>query len=169
MQSDEAIAARVAQQDEEAFHQLMTRHLTRFYHVAYAVVLNKEDAEDIVQEAFLKLWHGKAVWSSDHKAKFTTWFYRIVYNQAIDHTRKKPMFHVMDKDYADQSAGNNAEYVVEAQEQRQAMDIAMQQLPERQRTALSLVYQQELKQQEVAEIMGNNIKAVESLLSRGKA
>ena len=49
-----------------------------FYAASYRMVMNKEEAEDVVQEAFLKLWDRPTIWKRDKNAKFTTWFYKIV-------------------------------------------------------------------------------------------
>lgn len=165
--NDEVLAARVAAGDREAFGQLVRKHSTRFYKVAYGVVMTRADAEDVVQEAFLKLWNGKAKWQEGRNNRFTTWFYRIVYNQALDHLRRKPPFHVVEQEFA--SGDLPADDAVAERQENNAVEAALKDLPERQRTALMLVYKEELSQAECAEVMGISVKALESLLSRGKA
>lgn len=165
--TDEHLARSVAGGDSAAFALLVRRHSTRFFKVAYGVVLNRQDAEDVVQDAFLKLWNGKAQWREGGNNRFTTWFYRVVYNQAIDQLRKKPPFHVVEDTYP--SGDMPADEAVAEKETSRIVDAALGGLPERQRTALLLVYKEELPQAECAEIMGISVKALESLLSRGKA
>src|SRR5687768_12514784 len=86
---DEDLMLRIGAGDATAFSTLVRHHTTRFYASAFRIVLNKEDAEDVVQDAFTKLWNGKATWQAERGAKFTTWFYRIVTNQAMDAIAKK--------------------------------------------------------------------------------
>lgn len=146
----------------------MRRHTTRFYAVAFRVVMNKEDAEDVVQDAFCKLWNGKATWKTGKGAKFTTWFYRIVTNQAVDHLAKKSRQRgtVLEDNIA--SGDPDAEDIVVAQEQEDAVVAALAELPERQRTAITLFFNEEMSQKEAADVMGITPKAVESLIGRAK-
>ncbi len=167
--SDEQCASQACQGDESALRALIERHSRQFYAVAYRVVLNQEHAEDVVQEAFVKLWTGKARWEEGKGAKFTTWFHRIVHNAAIDITRRKehkvvplkPEFDIKDERIDQEWAMQKGQ---EAEEVRQALES----LPERQRMALTYVYYGEMKQAEIAEMMGVSLKALESLLVRGK-
>ncbi|MGB1540188.1 MAG: RNA polymerase sigma factor, partial [Rickettsiales bacterium] len=57
--TDEMLLPRISAGDSAAFAELVHRHTSRFYAVAFRVLMNKEDAEDVVQDAFLKLWRGK--------------------------------------------------------------------------------------------------------------
>src|SRR5215813_6355348 len=72
-----------------AFGVLVRRHTERFYRLAYRYVQNREAAEDIVQDAFLKLWEAPGRWQPERNSKFTTWFYRIVVNLCLDWQKKK--------------------------------------------------------------------------------
>ena len=73
----------------DAFAVLVQRHTERFYRLAYRYVQNREEAEDIVQDAFLKLWEDPGRWQPERNSKFTTWFYRIVVNLCLDWQKKK--------------------------------------------------------------------------------
>ena len=57
--------------------------------MAYRFVGNRTEAEDMVQEAFLKLWERPAMWQVDKDTAFTTWFYRVVVNMCLDYKKKK--------------------------------------------------------------------------------
>ena len=128
---------------------------------------NKAAAEDVVQDAFLKLWENPALWQAERNSKFTTWFYRIVVNLCLDqHLKKKP--EVLDNDalVADDRAQAD-ELVIRDQEQKMVeKEIAA--LPERQRTALNLCFDAGLTNQEAAEVMGLKLKALQSLIMRAK-
>lgn len=167
--SDEELVLRIRGGDSVAFSALVYRHSRRFYAAAYRIMLSKEDAEDVVQEAFLKLWNGKAVWQEGKGAKFTTWFYRVVVNQARDHlAKRKDGRHTELTEELIQSGDMSAHDSMEKQQESQVVIEALAELPERQRTALTLFYTEELSQKETAEIMGITPKAVESLIGRAK-
>ncbi len=72
--------------DRKAFAALVTRHRKYARVTAYAIVRDGEDAEEVTQEAFVKVWRHLA--DFDGAASFTTWFYRIVTNTALDHRRR---------------------------------------------------------------------------------
>ncbi len=79
---------RAAQRGEErAFEELVRRHEERAVRVALALVANREDARDLAQEAFLRVFRNLERFDFEHE--FTTWLYRIVTNLAIDHLRKR--------------------------------------------------------------------------------
>jgi RNA polymerase sigma-70 factor, ECF subfamily len=166
--ADEDLMLAIAAGDAQAFSALVRRHTTRFYAAAYRIVLNREDAEDVVQDAFTKLWNGKASWQADRGARFTTWFYRIVTNQAVDHINKKTRQRGSVLHDNLPSTDPDAEMQARDREQQTAVEAALAELPERQRTAVALFYHEELSQKEAAEIMGITPKAVESLIGRAR-
>lgn len=167
--TDESLMVRIQSGDQQAFSELVQRHTEKFYALAYRTCGDQNMAEDVVQEAFLKLWRKPQSWKADKGAKFTTWFYRVVVNQAHDFGRKKKSeYGADDLDiYADTSVG--ADIKLQQNEQQEQLENAIQALPERQKTALSLCFYEELSNKEAAEIMGVGVKALESLLMRAKA
>ena len=140
-----------------------------FYAAAYRMVMNKETAEDIVQDAFLKLWDKPKIWKSDKGAKFTTWFYRIVMNISLDKLRKRSK--MMNLEVVENIAAQelSQEQNIVLNEEQKALDLALKSLPEKQLMALNLCFYEELSNKEAAKIMGVNVKALESLLMRAKA
>jgi RNA polymerase sigma-70 factor, ECF subfamily len=164
---DESLVRQAQEGNRKAFVELVTRHSKRFYDIAYRVLFNRADAEDVVQEAFLKLWEGRVSWNQGKGANFTTWFYKVVVNLCLDHNRKKtPIPLPEDMDLAD----IQHEQEPEAHErQKQALlDRLIQGLPERQRLALNLCFYEGLSNKEAAEIIGVNLKALQSLIMRAK-
>jgi RNA polymerase sigma-70 factor (ECF subfamily) len=164
--SDDGLVERIGQQDRAAFDALLARHLDYFYKVAYRIVLQQQDAEDIAQEAFLKLWTGKAQWKKQN-ATFRTWFYRIVVNQALDLLRVKHPTTAEDA-APEASHDETAELFLEAAETKDAITQAVAALPNTQRAAVMLFYMDEIPQKDAAQILGLSLKAFESLLSRAK-
>jgi RNA polymerase sigma-70 factor (ECF subfamily) len=164
---DHELLALVQDGSHPAFAELVKRHTERFYRLAFRYLQNKEAAEDVVQDAFLKLWEDPGKWQADRNAKFTTWFYRVVVNLCLDwQKRKRPvelneeMPLVDDRETADQA-------MLRSEEQR-ALEKEIAALPERQRTALNLCFDEGLSNQDAADAMGVNLKALQSLIMRAK-
>ena len=164
--ADEALMTLVQKGDHSAFSVLVHRHTQKFFNLAYRTLGNESDAEDVVQTCFTKLWQRPAIWKSGKGAKFTTWFYRIVYNAAIDIRRRQRQSGELHENIPDKET--DADDVLIQKEKTGLLEKAIQSLPERQQAALNLFYYEQLPQKEAAEIMGVNIKAFESLLTRAK-
>ena len=83
---DETLCRRVAAGDEAAFDMLVARHQGRAYRLAWSLLRDAEDARDLSQEAFLRVYRTAATFRGE--AKFSTWFYRILVNLCLDHRRR---------------------------------------------------------------------------------
>ncbi|MBI1734092.1 MAG: RNA polymerase sigma factor [Candidatus Rokubacteria bacterium] len=90
-QSDETLCARVASRDDAAFDLLVERYQARAYRLAWSIVRDADDARDISQEAFLRLYQNAHRFQE--RARFATWFYRILVNLALDHRRRHRWWH----------------------------------------------------------------------------
>ena len=168
-ESDESLMARVQRGDQQAFATLVRRHTQKFYAAAYRICGDMFEAEDVVQDAFLKLWNRPQVWDKNKGAKFTTWFYKVVTNLAIDqHRKKKPQANPDILDVLPDNAQRADQAMIETQEQK-TLERAIKNLPERQMAALNLCFYEGLTNREAADILGVGIKALESLLIRAKA
>ena len=164
---DESLIRQVHDGKHEAFVEIVNRHSRRFYGVAYRLLFSRNDAEDVVQQAFLKLWERRLFWDQNKGAKFTTWFYRVVVNLCLDQKRKKrPMPLPEDMEIVDKRDGQD---IMLQNKQKQALlDLFILELPERQQLALNLCFYEGLSNQEAAEIIGIKVKALQSLIMRGK-
>jgi RNA polymerase sigma-70 factor (ECF subfamily) len=166
--SDESLMERVMGGDHQAFAFLVRRHTQKFFGAAYRMCGDPDEAEDVVQEAFMKLWNRPEAYDRNRGAKFTTWFYRVVTNLAIDRKRrKKPGVNPDVLDVIADKAPRADEMMQISQEQAQ-LERAIQALPDRQRAALNLCFYEGVSNKEAAEILGIGLKAVESLLMRAK-
>jgi RNA polymerase sigma-70 factor (ECF subfamily) len=165
--TDDELLGLIQDGNGQAFGVLVERHTERFYRLAYRYLQSKEAAEDVVQDAFLKLWENPASWQPGRNSKFTTWFYRVVVNLCLDTIKKKgPVTLDPEMPLADERQAVD-EMMIRAQEQiLLEKEIAF--LPERQRTALNLCFDEGLSNQEAAEVMGLNLKALQSLIMRAK-
>lgn len=154
--------------DRVAYADLVRRHAVRYRQVAYRFVGRRDVAEDIVQDAFLKLWTSPPVWDVSKNARFTTWFYRLVVNRCIDHLRhNRQMVPMLDFDiYADPATP--PETALAEKEQMVQVETAFRALPERMQTSLNLGFYDDIPNAEAAKIMGVSLKAFQSLLMRAK-
>jgi len=163
--SDLALMGRVAKGDEAAYRLLSRRHVGAMLGLARRILGNAADAEDVVQEAMLRVWTHAPRW--EPLAAFRTWLTRIVVNLCLDRKRKAPW---VDLEAAGELAdpAPNAGDMALGHERDQQVDQAIAQLPDRQRTAIVLTYGDGMSNAEVAEVMGTTVSAVETLLVRGK-
>ncbi|MGH1457163.1 MAG: sigma-70 family RNA polymerase sigma factor [Alphaproteobacteria bacterium] len=166
--SDESLMDLVVKEDHEAFSVLVTRYTKMFYAAAYRSCGDQDAAEDIVQDAFLKLWNRPGIWDSSRGAKFSTWFYRVVTNQAIDYMRKQKNTKGSDALERISDDKESAQDGMERGERESMLEGAIQDLPERQKTALNLCFYEGLSNKDAAGIMGVSVKGLESLLMRAK-
>lgn len=165
--SDEALMAAVAARQQQAFRILMGRHMQRAVRVAQRVVRDSAEADDIGQDAFLRVWSHAASFDPDI-ARFTTWLYRIVLNLAFDRTRRRPLAPI---DEASDISAPDPEPVERliADEERRTLEQAVAGLSERQRGAIALFHMEGLSGEEAARAMNLSAKAFESLLARARA
>lgn len=166
LRDDSWLMSRISGADADAYVTLVDRHIDRFLAVATRTLGNSAEAEDIVQEAFLRVWTKAGEWAPQG-AKFTTWFYRVVLNLCIDHKRRKRPDPLPDGfDVADGAVGAERQMIA-AQKSAQVAR-ALDTLPDRQKAALILCYYEGLSNAEAAEILSVGVKALESLLVRGR-
>lgn len=152
--------------DEAAFATLMERRLSSVHRLAYRLLGDRYEAEDIAQESFLKFWKAAPTWR-EGEARILTWLCRVATNACYDRLRKsKPELPGEDLDPADDRA--SAEDHMMRDQRWDALQGAMMTLPERQRAALSLYYDEGLSQKDAADIMSLSVKAYEALLVRGR-
>lgn len=166
--SDESLLALIVKGDQRAFAILVNRHVKKFHAAAYRMCGDTQESEDIVQEAFLKLWSKPQMWDSTRGAKFATWFYRIVTNLAIDKMRRKKAVAVGEVIDVFADTRDSQEETLNEQQRQGALESAIQALPDRQKAALNLCFYEGLSNREAADILGVSVKALESLLVRAK-
>ncbi len=164
---DESLILQIKEGKHQAFEEIVNRHAKRFYSLAYRLVFNREEAEDIVQDAFLKLWNKPELWDSRKRVKFTTWFYRVVTNLCIDHNKKKKPVPLSDKTpIRHEQPGQDV--LLDHQQKQVLLDNLIRELPERQQLAINLCFYEGLSNEEAAEIMGVKVKVLQSLIMRAK-
>ena len=163
---DGDLIARVAAGDQSAVRALVERHAAPLMALGRRLLGTQHDAEEIVQEVFLRVWTNAAKWQPG-RATFATWMHRVAINLCYDRLRRRREVTVeVMPDPADPSPLPDKGLEQAALAQR--VERELQGLPERQRAALVLCHYQGLSQVEAAEILEITVEALESLLSRGR-
>ncbi|MGE0211417.1 MAG: sigma-70 family RNA polymerase sigma factor [Parvibaculaceae bacterium] len=162
---DETLLGRIRDGDQRAFAELVGVHFDAVYRVAWRTLGGSDGAEDVAQEAFLRLWRNPQQLRSG--AAVRAWLMRVASNLAIDrHRRRGPIVATELPDVADDSPGADAD--VRRRQVSAEIDAAVTALPERQRMALVLCHFEGLGNKEIAEAMDLTVEAVESLLGRAR-
>lgn len=163
---DSDILPALMAQDQRAFSTLMDRHIRSLSALSAQMLNDMHMAEDVTQSVFLKTWQMLPNWQTGN-AKLITWMRRVATNLCLDHLRKKKPIY---SDSVPEQAGADPlqdDHLV-ASERSELMAHAMNDLPERQKAALTLFYYQDLPQKQCAEIMDLTVPAFESLLRRSR-
>ena len=154
---------KVLQGDTSAYAYLVNKHKEMAFIIANKIVRNKEDAEEIAQDSFLKAY--QAIEKFKKEAKFSTWLYRIVYNTAISKTRKKKFeFSAIEdqiiNNYSIDEIVENVNQLSD-EEQKMCIDKAIEKLPEEDGLLINLFYLNESSIDEISQITGltnSNVK-----------
>jgi RNA polymerase sigma-70 factor (ECF subfamily) len=165
--ADEAVlVAEAGGGDARAFRVLMERHLGSIVSVARRMLRDDAEAEDVAQEAFLRLWRSGASLEIG-PAGIRPWLRRVVSNLCLDRVRSQGRVKVVEEVPEVPEAAKQLA-ALESRDVQRRVEGAMQQLPDRQRLALTLFHFEGLSQIEIGNVMGISDEAVESLLSRAR-
>ncbi|MBN1416700.1 MAG: RNA polymerase sigma factor [Bacteroidales bacterium] len=154
--TDSYIIEQITAGNKVLFAQLIDRYNTMAYTLAFRILNNHEDAEEIVQDAFVRVYENLGKFRQ--KSKFSTWLYRIVYNVAISHTRKrKPAMQditAVIRSDEDNTQSGDLLYGFTEEEAREFIRKTLAALPEDERTIITLYYLNESGTDEIHEITG---------------
>lgn len=164
---DEALLKLFANGDRVAAKVLTLRLTPRVYRQAFRILKDQAEAEDIAQEAMLRLWKTAPDWRQD-QAKITTWLYQVTANLCTDRLRRRKPADALDAVPEPEDAADSADIQMQNRTRAEALNAALQELPDRQREAVTLRHLEEFTNPQIAEAMGVGIEAVESLVARGK-
>jgi RNA polymerase sigma-70 factor (ECF subfamily) len=164
---DAVLMERIALGDKSAYAEFLTRHLNVVVDFAGRYLRRRVDAEDVAQEAFMRVWRKAPDWRAQQVSP-RSWLYRITYHLCIDELRRRrPDTSVQDaEDAAD--PGATPEESALRQARMGQLDRALRSLSERQRTAITLCAYHGLSNKEAAATLDITVEALESLLSRGR-
>jgi RNA polymerase sigma-70 factor (ECF subfamily) len=176
IEPDNELMKRVAKGDDDAFRTLFERHYRLAYSVIYRQLGVASEAEDLVQEAFLRVY--RAAPKYEPTAKFSTWLYTVVTNLCLNYKRDKARDRLRLVSGGDDEGGNPLEQLaqddtpehdaLDQDERTRKVREAIAELPENQRLALILSRYEDKSYEEVAEILKTTVAAVKSLTSRAR-
>lgn len=164
---DEDLLRGVASGDPGAIRGIIAAKLPRLLAVATRMLGDPFEAEDVAQEAFVRIWRHAGRWNWQG-ARFDTWIHRVTMNLCYDRLRRRRQMPVGDPpDLADDGPMPDAALIPDDHTE-QAVRLALRTIAPRQREAIVLVYYQGLSNQEAAAVMRISVDALESLLARGR-
>lgn len=164
--SDETLLVLYGNGDGAAARALSLRMAPLAYRIGVRMLGDRAEAEDLAQEAMLRLWKIAPEWRAG-EAKISTWLYRVVTNMATDRLRKRRGVGLDEAPELPDGAASALERMIET-DRAQALEMALAQLPARQRQAVVLRHLEGLSNPEIAAAMEIGVEAVESLTARGK-
>jgi RNA polymerase sigma-70 factor (ECF subfamily) len=169
VKTEAALLTATAEGDDQAFAALVARHAAAAQQLAYRFLQNHQDAEEVVQDSFLKVYHHARDFNPE-RAQFRTWFYQIMLRTIFDKRRRKvlPISYAEQEDDFGSDQNDHPEQIYAKQAQRQDIAQAIACLNKKQRAVILLYYFSECSQLEIAEILQIHPKAVEGLLHRAK-
>jgi RNA polymerase sigma factor (sigma-70 family) len=164
---DAALLARYADGDAVAARLLTVQLSPRVFGHAFRVLGDGAEAEDVTQEALMRLWKIAPDWRTG-EAKVSTWLYRVVANLCNDRLRKRRGGVPLEDIAEPADPAESAEAKLQRGAREDALQTALDALPERQRQAVVLRHIDGLANPEIAAILDIGVEAVESLTARGK-
>lgn len=168
-QKDINILNRIRTGDKSAYKELINRHKDYAFTVAYRILNNREDAEEVAQDAFMQVF--RALTSFNDESKFTTWFYRIVFNAALMQKRKNKVVSVDIENSSEafmvSHSSDSADYL-RKNERKIAIQIALQNLSADDSMMITLFYLKELSLEEIAEITKISAKTAKVKIHRAR-
>jgi RNA polymerase sigma factor (sigma-70 family) len=186
---DAELVARVGAEEPGAVREMVARKLPRLLALATRMLGDREEANDVAQEAFVRIWKEASRWK-EGPARFDTWLHRVALNLCYDRLRSGSRSGSTSGSPSSSRSGSTSgsrrepgitgdipeavdpaplpEERLSERERNERIKAALAALPARQREALVLQYYQELSNVEAAQLMGISIEALESLLSRAR-
>lgn len=162
--------------NEQAFKTLVETYQDMVFNTAIGIVQNVQDAEDVAQEVFIRVF--RAIHSFKGESKLSTWIYRITTSCALDLIRSrksKKRFAFLQRLFGENNEPiyevpdfNHPGIALDQKENAARLFKAIDQLPENQKVAFTLHKLEDLSYQEISDVMQTSVSAVESLMHRAK-
>ena len=167
-QDDSYYIERVLTGDVSAYASLVAKHKNLVFSIVLKILNNREDAEEVAQDVFLKVY--QSIKTFEKKSKFSTWLYRIAYNAAISKTRKKkpefvPMEESVVTNYSTDEIQQNM-HSLEENERQVLLERALKKLSDEDHLLITLFYKSENSIEDISDITGLTVSNVKVKLHR---
>lgn len=164
-QEEYSLIDRIVAGEEALYATLVNKYKSYAYTIAFKVVENRAEAEEVAQDGFIKAFH--SLKKFNREAKFSTWLYRIVFNQAISYKRKnRQQFESIENSIVEYS--DRADSDLMKDDKRVFLSQAMEKLSDADRIAVQLFYLKEYSLEETAEMLGQNINTLKVRVHRAR-
>jgi RNA polymerase sigma factor (sigma-70 family) len=168
--NDETFVIKAKAGDETAYAFLVNRYKSQAFNLAYRILRNREDAEEVAQDAFIKVYEKLHQFRSE--SKFSTWLYRIVYNTSISKTRIKKLDYIEIQNEDGEEVNFEAVSYdfdrLAAAERKIYISKSLESLPEDESFIISLYYMEDCSTEEIADITSLSISNVKVKLFRAR-
>ena len=148
--------------EEVAFNALVEKYRERLYWHIRKIIIDHDDTDDVLQNTFIKSWHGLKDFRED--SKLYTWLYRIATNEALSFLKKKKRAQFMPWNDVENSLAENLEsdQYFDGDEIQKKLQLAILKLPNKQRIVFNLKYFEEMKYEEMAEVLQTSVGALKA-------
>lgn len=164
---DAELLARIGRGEPRAVREMVARKLPRLLSLAQRMLGQRGEAEEVAQEAFVRIWKQAPHWRPGH-ARFDTWLHRVALNLCYDRLRGRRDEEPYGEEHDVADPAPAPDEALQATQRSERVSAALAALSTRQREALVLQYYQELSNSETAALMDISIEALESLLARAR-
>lgn len=176
--SDKDLIEQILNGDSSHFRHLVDKYKLQVQRTCYGFTQSLSDAEDIAQEVFIEVF--ESLGSFRHESKFSTWIYRIAVNKSLNHLRKQKrrlIIQSLEDLLVGKGKTDAGDYVddhrlpddfTDPDENLKKLKLALNELPNNQRVAITLYTYQQLSYKQISEVMDISISSVESLIFRSK-
>jgi RNA polymerase sigma-70 factor, ECF subfamily len=167
-QDDSYYIDKILAGDASAYSSLVTKHKNLVFSIVLKILNNREDAEEVAQDIFIKVFHSLKTF--EKKSKFSTWLYRISYNMAISKTRgKKMLFVPIEESGISNYSGDETHFNMDAFEEDEKtalLNRALKELPDEDQLLISLFYKSENSIEDISYITGLSVSNLKVRLHR---
>lgn len=164
------LVGRCQRGDADAFARLVTESQSSVYNIAYSVLRNRDEAQDMTQEVYLRVW--RALPGFRGEAQFSTWLYRVTVNACLNRRRqlRADLLRVDGEGTLDRAVGNEPDPALTAQlnQRNEWVWAAVDRLPVKYRLVITLFYQQQLSHQEISALLAIPVGTVKVHLNRAR-
>lgn len=164
--TDEEVIDKILGGDSDSFSILVDRYKDHSYTLAFNVIKDEKEAEDIAQEAFIKAY--KNLQKFNRESKFSTWLYRITFNTALTANKKKKKYSSTSFDDSPIELVDSSRNELEHAEKKRFILQALDQLNEHDNVALTLFYLKEQSLEEICEVTGMSLSTLKVRLHRAR-